>query len=162
MVKGLIIPAEGSAPAVERDFEQLEDYQAAVGGWIEPVDIPDLGVTMYVNENGIAERHEPNLRATFFWWFHVPAARQSAMLVGDAVIVGEPDRDGASTDVPNEVAELLNSKARFAIEIRLTPTGDWSRLERTDEYLDAVVWAMLLAERSEGQLEVRVRPERRP
>lgn len=50
MVRGIIIPADNTAPLTAATFELLEHYQRAVDSWIEAVDIPDLGVTMYVNE----------------------------------------------------------------------------------------------------------------
>ncbi len=64
MVKGLFIAADGKQPIEQREYKSLEGYQRAVGGWIEAVNIHELLVTLYVNENGIAERLEPNLRAT--------------------------------------------------------------------------------------------------
>lgn len=45
MPKGIYIPADDSAPLEVRDFAGLVDYQAAVEGWIEPVDIDELSVT---------------------------------------------------------------------------------------------------------------------
>ncbi|MCB8045015.1 DUF3846 domain-containing protein [Microbacterium oxydans] len=52
MVQGIVIPADAESPLWRRDFARLEDYQAAVGGWIEAVDLLDFGVTIYVNEEG--------------------------------------------------------------------------------------------------------------
>lgn len=158
MVKGLIIPAEASARIEERGFERLEEYQAVVGGWIEPVDIPDLRSTIYVNEGGLIRQLPLNSRVTFLWWYHVPEARQRAMLVGEAVVVGWPDQNGDNTDVPEELVQLLRADARFVIEARPSSDDEWSRDERSYEYVDATVWAMLLIERSEGRLEVRIVP----
>jgi hypothetical protein len=50
MVKGLVIPADPELPIEVREFNKLEDYQAAVGGWIEAVDVPPLGISTYVNQ----------------------------------------------------------------------------------------------------------------
>ena len=87
MVRGIIIPVNNSASLTGTTFETLEDYQQAVGGWIEAVDIPDLGVTMYVNEEGLVRELPFNRRATFLWRFHVPQARE-ARLVGDVARAG--------------------------------------------------------------------------
>ncbi len=97
MVNGLVIPAQASAPIETRDFGHLRDYQAAVGGLIEPVNIPALGITVYVNEQGLLRQLPLNTRVTFLWWYHVPATRQYAMLVGDAVVVGLADESGDDT-----------------------------------------------------------------
>ena len=107
MVRALRIPTEPDDPITELEVFQLEDYQAAVGGWIEPVDIPELGVTMYVHEEGLVLGLPFNSRAAFLWWYFVPEARQKAMLVGPALVVGQPDRNGDSTDIPARVAEML-------------------------------------------------------
>lgn len=70
MVTALFIPADEDRDLQLREVQRFEDLQAAVGGWAEPVDIPQLGVTVYVNEEGLL-RHLPfNGRAPFLWWFH--------------------------------------------------------------------------------------------
>lgn len=158
MVLGLVIPAEASAPIESRDLDHLKDYQAAVGGLIEPVDIPALGITVYVNEEGLLRQLPLNSRATFMWWYHVPTSRHYAMLVGDAVVVGRANQSGVDTDVPADVIELFQLDARFAIEARPLTGKRWNRDERTYGYVDVVVWAMLMVERSAGQLEVRIVP----
>lgn len=53
MVEGIIIPADDTVPLTAAALDSLDDYQRAVSGWIEAVDVPDLGVTMYVNEEGL-------------------------------------------------------------------------------------------------------------
>lgn len=45
MVQGIVIPADAEKPVEQRDFGRLEDYHAAIGGWIEAVDLHDRGVT---------------------------------------------------------------------------------------------------------------------
>lgn len=67
MVRGIVIPADAEKPLEQRDFAQLEDYQAAVDGWIEAVDIHGLGVTVYVNEEGLLRHLPPNSRASCLW-----------------------------------------------------------------------------------------------
>ncbi len=115
MVRGIVIPAAGEDPLEERDFAALEDYQAAVGGWIEAVDIAALGVTVYVDEEGLLRHMSINTRATLLWWAHVPEVRQQAVLVGDAVVVGVPDRHGESTDIPPAVRDALFSAESSAL-----------------------------------------------
>ena len=113
MVKGLWLPSGADSPIEEHDFTALANYQTAVGGWIEAVDIPALSITLFVNEEGLL-RHLPlNSRATFLWWFHVPTVRQSAMLVGDAVVVGLPNPEGDSTDAPNGAVALLTQPSSY-------------------------------------------------
>lgn len=48
MVQGIIIAADNTTCLRTGMLDSLEDYMRAVGGWIGAVDIPSLGVTMYV------------------------------------------------------------------------------------------------------------------
>ncbi|GAA1821019.1 DUF3846 domain-containing protein [Agromyces neolithicus] len=52
MAKGLLIPWDGATPIAEREFAKLEDYQAAVGGYTEPVYVVSQGCTIDGNEEG--------------------------------------------------------------------------------------------------------------
>lgn len=143
MVKGLFIPAAAAAPVERREYRELEDYQVAVGGWIEAVDISGFGpVTIYVNGNGIAERLKPNLRATFLWWFHTSRAREHAVLLGDVAVVGYPSHSGDNTDVPGEVLELLAESSPHVVSMKLG--GEWFRNRVVNrDYWQAIHWAMI-------------------
>jgi hypothetical protein len=46
MVKGIYLPVDPDAAIEVREFNGLPDYQAAVEGWIEAVNIPSLGATV--------------------------------------------------------------------------------------------------------------------
>ena len=107
-----------------------------------------------------------NSRASFLWWCYVPGARES-LLVGDAVIVGWPDADGESTDVPEAVLRLLTESVEYGITVRLdnAPGRDMHPLSRLAQivlpltagdpsllmssasfasYFDALAWAWCL------------------
>ncbi len=159
MVRALHIPTEADEPIVEVEVHALEDYQAAVGGWIEPVDIADLGVTVYVHEEGLVLGLPFNSRATFLWWYYVPEARQKAMLVGPALVVGLPDRNGDSTDIPRDTAELLSQPGKWRVEARPKAEPDWIQIPGSyDDYFEALVWAMVTLERWHDAEDVRVVP----
>ncbi|CAH0165086.1 DUF3846 domain-containing protein [Microbacterium sp. Bi128] len=146
MVQGIIIPADNTAPLRTAALDSLEDYQQAVGGWFEAVDIPDRGVTMYVNEEGLIRDLPFNRRATFLWRFHVPQARD-ARLVGDVAVVGLTDDEGESTELPNELRERLLEPAVYRVRTRVHAGGTWHEepIDR-DGYLETVVWSALLQE----------------
>lgn len=148
MVQGIIIPVDTDEPLRGIDTAQPDAIANAVGGLMEAVDLYDLGVTVYVNESGLL-RHLPfNSRASFLWWYHVPSARQRALLVGDAVIVGLPDDNGADTEVPTAARDLLLSPGRFRVEVRTAGDPTWHRNRATyPDYWEAIVWAMVLLER---------------
>ena len=52
MVIGIVIPHEIRVAFFAHQFGALEDYQAAVGGYVEPVYLADARLTIYVNEEG--------------------------------------------------------------------------------------------------------------
>jgi hypothetical protein len=148
MVKGVVIPADAEKDLEEHEFAELEDYQAAVGGWIEAVDLPDLGITIYVNDEGCLNGLPVNSRVSFLWWYHVPEARQSTMLLGDAVLVGMPDRSGNVTDLPDATRGLLLSPTIYRVEVRTIGDPKWYSNQATfSDYWEAIIWAMVLLER---------------
>ncbi|KZE42051.1 DUF3846 domain-containing protein [Microbacterium sp. T32] len=155
MVQGIIIPADNTAPLRTSMLDSLEDCQRAVGGWIEAVDIPDLGVTMYVNDEGLIRDLPFNRRATFLWRFHVPQARD-ARLVGDVAVVGLTDDEGENTELPIELGRRLVEPGVYRVRTREHGGSRWHEepIDR-DDYLETVVWAALLQEMSPA-LEVRI------
>lgn len=182
MVKGIYVPAYDGDALEVRDFTEWRDYDAAVGGLFEAVDVPALGITVFVNEEGLIRRMPFNSRATFLWWYHVPRSR-SEMLVGDAVIVGETDADGASTDIREATLDLLMREQEYAIEIvaggaaarHMERSGMLSQVvlplvaggptrlvctARYGDYFAAMAWASTLRERWPDVEAVRVLPRR--
>lgn len=159
MVRALRIPADADEPITEIPVDSLEDYQAVVGGYIEPVDIPSLGITTYINEEGLLRQLPFNSRATFLWWYEVHEARQSAMLFGNALIVGIPDRRGESTDVPQPLVDLLTKGGAWRVQVKSLGDPKWhqSRVTHTD-YFEALVMAMVTVERWASAVNVRIVP----
>lgn len=159
MVQGILIPAVDAQPPRQQSFGELEDYQRAVGGWIEAVDLPSMGATLFVNEEGLLRGLPFNRRATFIWWHCVPQARGRARLVGDAALVGAPDRSGESTGLPPVLmASLLDNECAYVVETRLPNDTRWRPgSEPHEEWIEAVVWATLLQDHV-PDLRVRIRP----
>jgi hypothetical protein len=155
MVQGIVIPADNTAALRTSTLDSLEDYQRAVGGWIEAVDVPDLGVTMYVNEEGLVRDLPFNRRATFLWRFQVPQARD-ARLVGDVAVVGLTNDEGENTDLPEELRRRLIEPGIYRVRTRERGGSRWNEepMDR-DDYIETVVWAALLQEISPA-LEVRI------
>ncbi len=159
MVRALRIPTEADKPITGVQVEKLEDYQAIIGGWIEPVDVHPLGITVYVNEEGLLRQLPFNSRATVLWWYFVPEARQKAMLVGPALVVGLPDRKGDNTDTPTEVVALLTDAGTWRVEVKVPTEPDWIQIPATHtDYFEALVWAMVTLERWSAAEDVRVVP----
>lgn len=143
MLNAVFVPADDRQRVTPFTRHVPGDLSALVGDMMEAVDVPDLGITVYVDESGLVKRLPFNSRATFLWWHHLPSARAS-ILVGDAVIVGMPDSRGDDTDVPAHAMRLLAAGGRFVTEVR-SASGDW--LQASDEegsYWDALVWSAVL------------------
>lgn len=156
MVQGIVIPADNTAPLSVGTLDSLEDYQRVVGGWIEAVDVPNLGVTMYVNEEGLIRDLPFNRRATFLWQFNVPQARD-ARLVGDVAVVGLTDDEGESTELPRDLRERLLMPGVYRVRTREHGESRWYEepIDR-DDYIETVIWAALLREMS-PTLEVHIK-----
>ena len=136
MVQGIIIPADNTAPLTASRLDSLENYMRAVGGWIEAVDIPDLGVTLYVNEEGLIRDLPFNRRATFLWRFHVRQAR-NARLVGDVAVVGLTDDEGENTELPSDLRRRLLKPGVYRVRTREQGKTRWHEepIDR-DDYLE--------------------------
>lgn len=157
MVQGLFIPVDTDRPIEIRTFDRLEDYQSAVGGWIEAVDLMPLGSTLYVNEEGLLRQLPFNARATFLCWYELAHLRRDMILVGDAVLVGIPNEDGDDTDVPNETLALLTERTAYVVLTLHEGSPRWSMHPFVyDDYFQAVVWAMILSDKATGARAVRV------
>lgn len=180
MVRGIYLPADDWEELVVRDFSGANDYARSVDGYIEAVDVADLGITIYVNEEGLLRRLPFNSRASFLWWYYEPAARES-LLVGDAVIVGWPDAEGESTNIPEAVLQLLTEPVEYGITVRLdnAPGRDVHLMStlarivlpltagkpsvlmssaRFASYFDALAWAVVLQQRWPEAEEIEVVP----
>jgi hypothetical protein len=120
MVQSITIPADNTTTLRISTLDSLEGYRRTVGGRIEAVDIPDLGVTMYVNEEGLIRDLPFDRRATFFRRFHVPHARDTR-LIGDVAVLGLTEDEGENT----ELREDLRTAA-----VRGTRNGMRSSCER--------------------------------
>jgi hypothetical protein len=159
MVAGILVPSDTTAPLELRRFDGLVDYQAAVGGWVEGITIPSLGITVYVNEEGLPKHLPFNARASFLWGHHVPEARLNAVVVGDAVIVGRPNEAGEDTDVPERVRKLLLTQTTFRVAVRKKGSQRWlgNQLKFPD-YWGAITWTMLLRDDWTRLKEIHVLP----
>jgi hypothetical protein len=157
MVRGILIPAAEQRDPESRSFESLDDYLAAVGGWIEAVDIPTADVTLFVNEEGIPAGLPFNRRATYFWSHFARHTAGTARLFGDVVLVGSPDSHGESTDAPDEILEAIAPGTRHVVQLRPTGSDAWrSDPSGGQRYFEAIVWATLVAEMAAGAVEARV------
>jgi hypothetical protein len=157
MPRGLFVPAISSGQIEVRSYRGLGDYQAAVGGWIEAVDLPLLGITMYVNENGLGEGLEFNARASFLWWLQRPSRGNLHRLLGDIAIVGFPDERGYDSDVPDATMEFMTRPKPHVVVMQVE--GQWFRGRNVNrDYWEAALWAVVKRSRDGAIEEVDVVP----
>jgi hypothetical protein len=87
----------------------LEDLQKAVGGDIEAAYVDGGGFTALCNEEGKLQGLPYNRMATKL----CGTTKVGDILVGDVVLIGNPDKKGESTPLPDDIiAMLLMSIAR--------------------------------------------------
>ncbi|MEV7757833.1 DUF3846 domain-containing protein [Microbacterium sp. NPDC089180] len=153
MVQGIIIPVSDADDMRALEFREVKDYQRAVGGWIEAIDILSFGCTMYLSEEGLIRGLPYNRRATYLWWYHVPHARGQARLAGDAVLVGLPGQDGWNTDVPVTEQALLRGAMLCQVELQRLDSEEWRATPSEPQtYIEAVVGATLMMEYATDRL----------
>lgn len=156
---GILIPANEEAPLEFRLFGQLIDYQEAVGGWIEAIDIETPPATFYVNEEGKIRNLPQNRRATLMLWATHRATHGREVLVGNAVLIGLPDDiEGDTQDVPDELVTLLLKTEVYKYEVETAEeAGKWyGNQARFDNYFEACNAALGLYERWTLATSVRV------
>lgn len=87
MPEAVFIAANENIPISRRSLDGLEDYQAAVGGFIEPVYSAEAGqeVILYLNELGKLHGLPENKRATSFLQGRL---RHGDFVAGDAIVFG--------------------------------------------------------------------------
>lgn len=151
MSRGLVIPAVPFLPLTEQDFLGLGDFQEAVQGYIEPVQLGSPQFVLYVNEEGKQRQMSINTRATVLWWLLTPDARGRDLIVGDAVLVEE----GAEA---SDFFQSLQRQRDFRIMVRLEASdGAWVEGPRSfATWFDAATFALALTERFAFVRDVRV------
>ncbi|GAA3734784.1 hypothetical protein GCM10022239_08650 [Leifsonia bigeumensis] len=147
MVTGIVIPHETHLALQKVEFQNLTDYQTAVGGYIETVKMNGHPLVIVADEDGKVKQLPINRRATCLWWLLNPSGLGGDFLVGDVVILGAR-RHGDMNDVPAELAELLLESTRFQVQVRLSRGFDtWVPIgEPVDDFFEATIRALKLME----------------
>ena len=105
-VKAVVIEVDGRIRRTEIDT--LESLQALVGGNIEGIKLSRrYKAFSYVNEDGIALGLPFNRVATAVCTIFGAGLGSGDFIKGPMVVVGDADKDGNDTDVPEELAKKL-------------------------------------------------------
>jgi hypothetical protein len=159
-VKAIRIPASTGEPLEVVSINGLKDMQSAVGGLVEFQDIDSPNASLVFNEEGKIEDLPMNRRATLLWWIHKPMWRNSDVLAGDVLIVGEPDDEGNTTDVPDELVSLLLKTKVYKIEVVTTAKETFFIKvdELFEQWVDAYYAGIRMLDKFDGIAELKVVP----
>ncbi len=159
VIKGIYLPCDADKPIERVEFESgnIKAIQHYVGGWFQVVDIERPGASIFCDEEGKMKGSPLNRRATMLWWTHWTPARNVDVLMGDCLIIGQPDDDGESQSVPDELVNLLFNTEAFAYEVKVHGESGWYGNQVVlDDVWDAYNDGLSLAERWSRVEEVRV------
>ncbi len=160
MIHAIQIPVEEERPLYKVAIENLAGMQAAVGGYIEILDLGPLTASLVVNEEGKLEKLAINRRATLLFWMLFPSIRGRDVILGDVLIVGYPDKQGNTTDAPKEVFELLFDTRSYKAEFQTFDDKNKfnGNLMRFESYFDACNYAITKSQRWTAVERTRVVP----
>lgn len=158
MVTGVIIPADETLALSQQEFNDLHDYQRAVGGLIEAIDLDSPAMTFFANDEAKLIGLPINRRATILWWLHSPHVYGYDVLAGDAVLVGQPDLHGDTQSAPAEFISLLMDTPAYKVEVQTSgPDTPWcGNGRRFEDYFSAAIYAADLGHRWTQVTRVRV------
>ena len=159
MPTGIYFPVDDEQAVSWQEYETLQDYQSAVGGYIEAIGVGLEGMSFFAHDEAKLIGLEVNRRATLFWWLHMPPARHRDFLSGNVVLVGPTDQDGETLDVPDLVQCQLLMKATYAVEFIGVGATIWHKSPRVfNDYFEAIAWGLDMADRRPEVDQVRVTP----
>lgn len=157
MPTGIHFPLDERQPLALREYNALEDYQAAVGGYVESIGAGEGGMSFFANDEAKLIGLGINRRATIFWWLHLAASYQRDFIAGDVVLVGPTHPSGSTLSVPRSIQQLLFTPSTFAVEVRVMGSNKWHRnASGFEDYFEAGGWALDLSIRRREVEKVRV------
>ena len=128
MTVGLLIPADEEKAIEVVTLNDFTDYQELVGGTFEALDLDEAGASLFVNDEGKLLQLDGNRRATVLWWFYVRTVIGLDQIAGDVVLVGMPDDEGETQDVPRALRDLLLDTQSYRVEFERAKNPDqWRR-----------------------------------
>lgn len=127
MITAIVIPAHSAHPVRVEQIApvDLDVRQRLVGGTIQALNLYKPPSTMYINDEGKLLDLRPNPRATSVLWVHNPDFRNHDFVVGDAIIVGQPDEQGNDETAPQELVDIIFNTNRFYAEVQTHGSEEW-------------------------------------
>jgi hypothetical protein len=143
MVRSIVIPHDPARSPRLRHLATASEFQAAVDGWLEPIEMPALGVTVYVNEAARREHHPINCRAMALWWLYSAEPTQYPIFLGDVVLTGAGDDEDDA--LLGQIVRDVFEEREFVVQVMPHGRGPWQdSFARFTDVFDAATWCMLL------------------
>lgn len=143
MVRSIVIPHDQARSPRLRHLASAEEFQAAVDGWLEPIEMPALGITVYVNEAARREHHPINCRAMALWWLYTADPTQYPVFLGDVVLTGMTESDEGGTLLEQIESDIFEQR-EFIVQVKPRGQESWNdSFARFGNVFDAATWCML-------------------
>lgn len=144
MVRSIVIPHDTKHPPLLRELPDAGAFQEAVDGWLDLIELPALGVSVYFNE-AVRRDHAPvNTRAMALWWIYAADPTRYPILLGDVVLTGSGD-DEESGDVPERLIRDVFGTQEFVVQAKPFGQPCWrDTYARFQNVFDAATWCMVL------------------
>jgi hypothetical protein len=148
MFHAVQIPQDEERPLYKVAIDGLSGMQAAVGGYIQVVDLTPLNASLVMDEEGKLTQKPINRRATLLFWLLFPSVRHRDVIVGDVILTGTPDKNGNTTDVPETLVKLLFETKSFKAEFQTYDDANKfnGNMMRFEDYFVAANYALGKAE----------------
>lgn len=114
MKKAVVVQPDGKWEIVEfENSNALKVLQKAVDGLIQPIDINPVGITMWVNEEGLFRNDfTENFMASAI--FEESYGENATPILGPAIYTGGTDSEGYTDGLSEKHLELVVEMAKFA------------------------------------------------
>lgn len=143
-VTGVVIPSDIDEQPFKVEFESgdYKEIQKYVGGHFDVLDT-DYLTSVWVNDDGIIENLEMNLRATLYVWLNSKSLRGVQPYFGDILLTGRDPRTNDTATVPNDLLELLFNTKVYKPEFQTEGRPKWVGNAKTfSSYWEAAYYVL--------------------
>lgn len=147
--RGIVIPDDEAEVCFIQNFTDYKQYQNTIGGYFQVIDLTDPECSLFMDEDGKLKSLPMNRRATLLMWMHNPQFRGFDVVCGTAVLIGQPDHNGDTQDIPQELCNLLldTKSYRYEVQVLNDPLSWVGNQAVYDNWVDAYNAALGLAQR---------------
>lgn len=126
-ITGVLIPANEETLIRRVDFERgdIAAMQGFVGGLFEAIDFEEPRDTIWCHEEALLVGAPVNRRASLLLWVHSYSHRGATRVRGDVLITGQPDAAGDTTDISQELLEILFFHTSYKYEVKVMGDDNW-------------------------------------